>query len=176
MGWFKRIKDGITTSTKDKKETPEGLWYKCTKCNELTPSEDHAKNLYVCSCGYHQRIGSKDYFKILFDNGKATKFKELNSNLAPTDPLKFEDTKKYIVRIKDSQKKVYFDIYGDLYVNGSETDSVKFTSESGNLHNIDSWSGLRFWSTPHEDGAQVGLTPVLAEPGRHAARVPVRHH
>ena len=49
----------------------------------------------------------------------------------------------------------YFDIYGDLYVNGSETDSVKFTSESGNLHNIDSWSGLRFWSTPHEDGAQV---------------------
>jgi acetyl-CoA carboxylase carboxyl transferase subunit beta len=105
MGWFKRIKHGITTSTKDKKETPEGLWYKCTKCNELTPSEDHAKNLYVCSCGYHQRIGSKDYFKILFDNGKATKFKELNSNLAPADPLKFEDTKKYIVRIKDSQKK-----------------------------------------------------------------------
>jgi len=49
----------------------------------------------------------------------------------------------------------YFDIYGDLYVNGSETDSVKFTSESGNLHNIDSWSGLKIWSTHHEDGAQV---------------------
>jgi len=49
----------------------------------------------------------------------------------------------------------HFEIYGDLYVNGSETDSVKFTSESGNLHNIDSWSGLRFWSTHHEDGAQV---------------------
>ncbi|HIA37426.1 MAG TPA: acetyl-CoA carboxylase carboxyl transferase subunit beta, partial [Flavobacteriales bacterium] len=48
MSWFKRIKDGITTSTKDKKETPEGLWFKCPKCNELTSTEDHIANLYVC--------------------------------------------------------------------------------------------------------------------------------
>ena len=108
MGWFKRIKSGISTSTKDKKETPEGLWYKCNKCNELTPTEDHAKNLYVCPCGYHERIGSKDYFKILFDNGKANTFKEFNTKLSPADPLKFQDTKKYTERIKESQEKTGF--------------------------------------------------------------------
>ncbi|HIN38937.1 MAG TPA: acetyl-CoA carboxylase carboxyltransferase subunit beta [Flavobacteriales bacterium] len=105
MSWFKRIKDGITTSTKDKKETPEGLWFKCPKCNELTSTEDHIANLYVCGCGYHQRIGYEEYFNILFDNGKETLFKELNAGISPTDPLKFEDTKKYKDRISDTQKK-----------------------------------------------------------------------
>ena len=102
MGWFKRIKEGITTSTKDKKETPEGLWFKCTQCSDLTPTKDHKKNLYVCECGYHERIGSKEYFKIFFDNNK---FTELNANLSPVDTLKFIDHKKYSDRIIESQKK-----------------------------------------------------------------------
>jgi len=105
MSWFKRITDGITTSTKDKKETPEGLWFKCPKCNELTSTEDHIKNLYVCQCGYHQRIGHKEYFTILFDKGKSQHYKELNAGISPTDPLKFEDTKKYKDRILNTQKQ-----------------------------------------------------------------------
>ena len=65
--WFTRIKEGITTSTKEKKETPEGLWFKCPKCKELTSSKDHADNLSVCShCTYHDRIGSAEYFELLF--------------------------------------------------------------------------------------------------------------
>ena len=103
MGWFKRIKEGITTSTKDKKETPEGLWYKCPECKTVAPSEDHLANLSVCAeCGHHDRIGAVDYLGILFDDGK---FKELDPNMTSGDPLSFEDTKKYSDRIQSSQKK-----------------------------------------------------------------------
>ncbi len=103
MGWFKRIKEGITTSTKDKKETPEGLWYKCSKCSHVVSMDEHKDNLWVCGeCGYHARIGSKEYFDILFDGGKFTEF---NKSMSSSDPLKFEDTKKYPDRIKAGQKK-----------------------------------------------------------------------
>lgn len=103
MGWFKRIKEGITTSTKDKKETPEGLWYKCSECNTVVSMDEHIENLWVCSeCGYHDRIGSAEYFGLLFDKGKFTEF---NKPMSSGDPLKFVDTKKYPDRIKAGQKK-----------------------------------------------------------------------
>ena len=103
MGWFKRIKEGITTSTKEKKETPEGLWYKCPSCKKITTSQDHTANKYVCKeCGYHERIGSEEYFEILFDENK---FTELHENLIAGDPLNFSDTKKYVDRLKESRKK-----------------------------------------------------------------------
>lgn len=103
MGWFKRMKEGITTSTKDKKETPEGLWYKCPKCNTVVSTEEHEENIWVCAeCDYHDRIGSQEYFKLLFDEGKFTEF---NRSMSSGDPLKFQDTKKYTDRIKSSQKK-----------------------------------------------------------------------
>ena len=64
MSWFKRIKEGITTSTKEKKETPEGLWHKCSSCKHIVPSKDHASRMYVCEkCGYHDRINSQEYFE-----------------------------------------------------------------------------------------------------------------
>lgn len=103
MSWFKRIKEGITTSTKDKKETPEGLWYKCPQCKAIMPSSDHEQNFYVCSsCQFHERIGSKEYFEILFDENV---FTEINAGLTSADPLSFVDTKKYTDRLKDTQKK-----------------------------------------------------------------------
>lgn len=103
MGWFKRIKEGITTSTKDKKETPEGLWYKCPECNTVVSTEEHIGNLWVCGeCNHHSKIGSAEYFDILFDEGKFTEF---NKTMESGDPLKFEDTKKYTERLKSSQKK-----------------------------------------------------------------------
>jgi acetyl-CoA carboxylase carboxyl transferase subunit beta len=103
MGWFKRLKEGITTSTKEKKETPEGLWYKCPACKKIHTAQDHAANKYVClECGNHQRLGSKEYFEILFDNNQ---FTELHENLVSGDPLEFEDTKKYTDRLVDSIKK-----------------------------------------------------------------------
>ncbi|MBA3705359.1 MAG: acetyl-CoA carboxylase carboxyl transferase subunit beta, partial [Bacteroidetes bacterium] len=105
MSWFKRIKKGITTSTKEKKETPEGLWYKCPSCKKLSPSNEHAQNVYVCinaECEYHEKIGSTEYFEIIFDNNE---FLELNANLTASDPLNFTDTKKYTDRLKDTIKK-----------------------------------------------------------------------
>lgn len=103
MGWFKRSKKGVVTPTKEKKETPEGLWYKCPECKHVVPNEEYIENLCVCSeCSYHGRIDSKTYFKILFDDNK---YKELDANLTSGDPLQFEDTKKYTDRIKSTQKK-----------------------------------------------------------------------
>lgn len=103
MSWYKRITKGIKTSTKEKKGTPEGLWYKCPSCKKITPSNEHADGMYVCPhCDYHERIGSAEYFKIIFDNNE---YAELNPNLSAGDPLNFEDTKKYTDRLADSQKK-----------------------------------------------------------------------
>lgn len=103
MSWFKRIKEGITTSTKEKKETPEGLWHKCPSCKKVFPTNDHATHYFVCqNCNHHDRIGSAEYFALLFDEGE---FEELNPNLGSGDPLHFEDTKKYPARLSESQKK-----------------------------------------------------------------------
>jgi len=102
MSWFTRKKEGITTSTTEKKETPEGLWSKCSNCKTLFTIDDLKKNSYVCDrCSHHERIGSEEYFTILFDEGK---YKELDVKLTSGDPLHFEDTKKYVDRVKATQK------------------------------------------------------------------------
>ena len=103
MGWFRRNKEGIQTRTKDKKETPEGLWHKCPRCKVIVSVEDHAKNIWVCqNCGHHDRVNAREYFSLLFDEGK---FQELNPKMTSGDPLKFEDTKKYTERYSASVKK-----------------------------------------------------------------------
>ncbi|MBL4587174.1 MAG: acetyl-CoA carboxylase carboxyltransferase subunit beta [Flavobacteriales bacterium] len=103
VSWFKRIKGGITTSTKQKKGTPEGLWHKCPGCASIIPTADNEKNLWVCdSCNHHQRIGSREYFHILFDNGHFELFSE---NLTSADPLNFEDSKLYTDRLKQTIEK-----------------------------------------------------------------------
>ncbi len=102
MAWFKRKEKGIQTSTEQKKDTPKGLWYK-SPTGKIVDSEELAANLYVSpEDDYHVRIGSKEYFEILFDDNK---FKELDKNLTSKDPLKFEDTKKYTDRLKAAQEK-----------------------------------------------------------------------
>ena len=102
MGWFKRIKEGITTSTDEKKETPEGLWYKCPKCKTIISTKEHLQNLYVCNnCNYHHRINAKEYFKIFFDKNE---FSELDAKMTSKDPLGFKDSKKYTDRLKQNQK------------------------------------------------------------------------
>ncbi|WP_396601897.1 acetyl-CoA carboxylase, carboxyltransferase subunit beta [Algibacter sp. R77976] len=102
MSWFKRKTKGITTTTEEKKDTPKGLWYK-SPTGKVVDTEELEKNFYVSpEDGYHVRIGSKEYFEILFDDNK---FKELDANLDSKDPLKFEDTKKYPERLKAAQKK-----------------------------------------------------------------------
>jgi len=102
MSWFKRKTKGITTTTEEKKDTPKGLWYK-SPTGKIVDTEELEKNFYVSpEDGYHVRIGSQEYFQILFDDNK---FTELDADLDSKDPLKFEDTKKYPDRLKAAQKK-----------------------------------------------------------------------
>jgi len=102
MAWFKRKEKGIQTSTDEKRDTPKGLWYK-SPTGKIVDAEELANNFYVSpEDGYHVRVGSNEYFEILFDDNK---YQELNENLTSKDPLKFEDKKKYTDRLKDAQKK-----------------------------------------------------------------------
>lgn len=139
MSWFKRNKEGITTSTKDKKETPEGLWNKCSRCKTLFTHDDLVKNCYVCDrCSNHERIGSEQYFQILFDDGKYT---EINPKVTSGDPLEFTDTKKYTDRIKASQKSTGLSdairtAYGDLDGHPFVVAAMDFSFVGGSLGSV----------------------------------------
>jgi len=100
--WFKRIKQGITTSTKEKKEAPDGLWHKCPECKTTTTIRELEQSSYVCpECGFHNRINAKEYFAIIFDNEQ---YELLFENIGPKDELQFVDLKPYGARIKDAQR------------------------------------------------------------------------
>ncbi|WP_124981768.1 acetyl-CoA carboxylase, carboxyltransferase subunit beta [Nonlabens xiamenensis] len=102
MAWFKRDKKGITTPTEAKKDTPKGLWYK-SPTGKIIDTDQLKNNFYVSpEDGYHVRIGSNEYFEILFDHNE---YEELDATMVSKDPLKFEDTKKYTDRVEAAQKK-----------------------------------------------------------------------
>ena len=102
MAWFKRTQKGIQTPTEEKKDVPKGLWYK-SPTGKIVDAEQLESNFYVSpEDGYHVRIGSNEYFKILFDDNK---FKELDKGMTAKDPLNFKDTKKYTDRLKAAQEK-----------------------------------------------------------------------
>lgn len=102
MAWFKRKIKGILTPTADKKESPDGLWYKTPK-GGIVHTKTLRENAYVSpEDGYHVRIGSKEYFELLFDENQ---FTELAPQLASADPLRFVDTKPYIQRLQTAQEE-----------------------------------------------------------------------
>lgn len=103
MAWFKREKKGIITSTEEKLEAPDGIWNKCPNCKKPLHYAEQVENKYVCHfCSYHLRIGSQEYFSVLFDNNE---FTELFGELRSGDPLHFSDSKPYTVRLEESYKK-----------------------------------------------------------------------
>jgi acetyl-CoA carboxylase carboxyl transferase subunit beta len=102
MAWFQRKEKGIHTPTKEKKDVPDGLWYKTPK-GKIIHIRELKNNSYVCpDDDFHVRIGSKEYFDILFDKNK---FTELDKNMSSANPLDFVDSKPYMDRVKASQKK-----------------------------------------------------------------------
>lgn len=106
MGWFKRLKEGIITSTKDKKETPDGLWYKCSQCKEASTIKEVKESFHKCpKCNYHIRIGSHDYYDLIFEG----KYEELFSDIISTDFLNFSDLKPYGERLKSAMQKTGLD-------------------------------------------------------------------
>ena len=132
MFWFKRKDKKVITETKDKKEIPEGLWYKCPKCKVVVSSDEHQQYLWVCqNCSHHERINSKEYFGLLFDHST---FKELDANMISCDPLKFEDTKEYTDRLISAKNKTGFK---DAVTCGfGELDGMKITIACMNFNFI----------------------------------------
>ncbi|TCJ12576.1 acetyl-CoA carboxylase carboxyltransferase subunit beta [Flaviaesturariibacter flavus] len=101
--WFKRLKKGITTSSSEKRETPEGLWAKCPECNYICTVNDLREQLFVCpKCNYHHRVDSNEYYSILFDEGQ---FTELFDNIRSKDFLGFTDLKPYQKRLEETWAK-----------------------------------------------------------------------
>ena len=110
--WFKRIKKGILTSTKDKKDAPEGLWTKCPNCKYTCTVSELEENKFVCpKCDHHHRIGSEEYFEILFDEKQ---FTELFGNIKSKDHLGFVDLKPYHKRLEETYAKT--DIHDSITV------------------------------------------------------------
>ncbi|AWU39421.1 acetyl-CoA carboxylase subunit beta [Blattabacterium punctulatus CPU2] len=102
MAWFLRKKKNIITPIEDRKNLPKGLWYR-TPNGKIIDTDELKKNIYVSpEDGYHVRIHSKEYFDILFDNGK---FSEKNVKMISKDPIKWIDRKKYTDRIEEARKK-----------------------------------------------------------------------
>ncbi|MBO9571894.1 MAG: acetyl-CoA carboxylase carboxyltransferase subunit beta [Chitinophagaceae bacterium] len=117
--WFKRIKKGILTSTADKKETPEGLWSKCPDCGYICTVTELRENLFVCpKCNYHHRIGSSEYFDIIFDDNQ---YEIMFENIRSRDFLQFTDLKSYQKRLQETWAKT------DI------TDSIRIAA--GKVHN-----------------------------------------
>ncbi|MBL7804605.1 MAG: acetyl-CoA carboxylase carboxyltransferase subunit beta [Saprospiraceae bacterium] len=103
MSWFKRLKEGVSTATKSKKDVPEGIWYQCKKCKETSTTKELRENNYICpKCDYHTAIGSREYFEILFDNQEYTR---LNDDLISKDFLQFTDLKPYAKRLDETRAK-----------------------------------------------------------------------
>ncbi len=101
--WFKRIKKGILTSTAEKKETPEGLWSKCPECGFICTVTELRENLFTCpKCNHHHRIGSAEYFEIIFDNND---IKVMFENIRAKDYLGFTDLKSYQKRLEETWNK-----------------------------------------------------------------------
>jgi acetyl-CoA carboxylase carboxyl transferase subunit beta len=120
--WFKRIKKGILTSTKDKKDAPDGLWDKCPECKYTCTISELEEHLFVCpKCQYHHRVGSDEYFDILFDEGK---YEELFANVKSKDMLGFVDLKPYGKRLEDTYAKT--NIHDSITVAHGKTEGHDF--------------------------------------------------
>ncbi|HTC01490.1 MAG TPA: acetyl-CoA carboxylase, carboxyltransferase subunit beta [Ferruginibacter sp.] len=116
--WFKRIKKGILTATKDKADAPEGIWTKCPSCKLTCTVSELRENLFVCpKCEYHHRIGSGEYFDIIFDDGA---FEELFANIVSKDYLNFVDLKPYSKRLEETYEKT--DIHDSITVAHGKVD------------------------------------------------------
>ena len=100
--WFKRKAKNITTSTEEKKDVPKGLWHQ-TPSGKIIEHEELRKNNYVSpEDGFHVRIGSNEFYEMLFDDNK---YKELDANVESVDMLNFKDTKAYSDRLKEVKAK-----------------------------------------------------------------------
>jgi acetyl-coA carboxylase, carboxyl transferase, beta subunit len=118
MSWIDRIFSKNTSSSSRKANVPEGVWTKCTSCEQVLYREELKRHLEVCpKCGHHMRIDARERLLGLLDQDSV---QELAAELEPKDILKFKDLKKYKDRITAAQKDTgekdaLIAFYGTLY-------------------------------------------------------------
>jgi acetyl-CoA carboxylase carboxyl transferase subunit beta len=103
VSWFKRLKEGINTSTREKKEAPDGVWTKCPSCKKAYRAKELQENLQICPfCNHHNRIGAREYFELIYDDGSV---RELHSGIVSVDFLGWTDSKPYAKRLEEARRK-----------------------------------------------------------------------
>ncbi|MCL4168758.1 UNVERIFIED_CONTAM: hypothetical protein GTU68_000424, partial [Idotea baltica] len=138
MSWFQRKVKGITTPTEQKKDAPDGLWFK-TPTGKIVHTRELKNNAYVSpEDGFHVRIGSKEYFEILFDNNK---FTELDESMSSGDPLGFVDSKPYPKRIVATQQKTQLkdavrSVYGKMNGQDLVVSCMDFSFIGGSMGSV----------------------------------------
>lgn len=137
MSWLKKLLPSrITTETSQKKGVPEGLWIKCTGCNEVLYSSELAKNLMVCpSCNFHHRISARTRISHMLDEVGQ---EEIAAQLEPIDRLKFRDSKKYKDRIYQAQKasgekEALVVVKGNLFLQPVVVSAFEFSFMGGSM-------------------------------------------
>ena len=104
MSWIDRIfNKNSTVSNSRKANVPEGVWTKCTSCEQVLYRDELKRHLEVCpKCGHHMRIDARERLLALLDKDSA---QEIAEELEPKDILKFKDLKKYKDRLSAAQKE-----------------------------------------------------------------------
>lgn len=122
MPWFKKAKYSTLQNSVRRDRIPEGLWTKCENCFELMLTPEFVENLKVCKrCNHHHRVSARERIELIADDGT---FRELFSNIQPTDALGFVDSKDYPSRLKAARAKSGYDeavVCGTCNVHGQPT-------------------------------------------------------
>jgi acetyl-CoA carboxylase carboxyl transferase subunit beta len=104
MTWFEKIIPSRIKTERRTRSVPEGLWMKCPACDSVLYRPEVERNLQVCpKCAHHMRIGARERLVQFLDPESAT---EIGSEVAPEDPLRFRDSKRYRDRLTAAQKAV----------------------------------------------------------------------
>lgn len=102
MNWIDNYVRPRINSIFSRREVPENLWSKCSKCGTMLFHRELSENLHVCTqCEHHMVISPRERFASLFDGGI---FMEVEVPKPLNDPLSFKDQRKYPDRLRAAQK------------------------------------------------------------------------
>ncbi|MCT8738741.1 acetyl-CoA carboxylase, carboxyltransferase subunit beta [Glaesserella parasuis] len=139
MSWIEKILGKTSSSSSGKSKIPEGVWTKCTSCEQVLYSEELKRNMQVCpKCDHHMRIDARTRLLSLLDQDTA---EELAAELEPQDVLKFKDLKKYKDRLSAAQKQTgekdsFIVMYGKLYDMPVVVASFNFEFMGGSMGSV----------------------------------------
>ncbi len=102
MSWLEKILTKSNIVSSRKASIPEGVWTKCTSCEQVLYHAELERNLEVCpKCDHHMRMKARRRLETFLDENNRV---ELANDLEPQDKLKFKDSKRYKDRIVAAQK------------------------------------------------------------------------